>query len=216
MKASRFSLLVSLACLCGAANTVDAAAPATRSDQELDEVLVTGARAVRNPDAILGWLKRLVGQFSYDGYVELDGDGAAPRRETASGASKCILFGPSVQCTVQVVWPEMRDSDGAALPGGVSTLAPAMVMYGMDLNFLAVHSMQVDNRGMADSGMGNLRGNTLTTTTPCADLPGECRRISRIEARPDGKLIRMQIDIEQDARRVIRYAFTLRRVEARK
>lgn len=206
-------LLVSFGWLCGAALAADASAPAGKADQELDEVLVTGARVVRKPEKIIAWLNRLVGRFSYEGHVELRGDGASPRREAASGEGKCVPYGPSVHCTVQVVWPEMRGSNGEALPGGVSTLAPAMVMYGMDLNYLNVLSMQVDNRGMADSGVGDLRGDTLTTTTPCADLPGNCKRVSRIEARPDGKLIRMQIDIEQDARRVARYAFVLRRVE---
>lgn len=213
MKASRLGLLVPLACLCGTVIAADATAPAAQTDQELDEVLVTGARVIRRPEKIIAWLNRLVGRFSYEGYVELGGDDASPRREAASGQSKCVPYGPSVHCTVQVVWPEMRDSNGEALPGGVSTLAPAMVMYGMDLNYLNVLSMQVDNRGMADSGVGDLRGDTLTTTTPCADLPGDCKRIARIEARPDGKLIRMQIDIEQDARRVVRHAFVLRRVE---
>ncbi len=110
----------------------------------------------------------------------------------------------------------MHGSNGEDLPGGVSTLTPAMAIYAVDLNYLGIQSLHVDSRGMADSGLGYLDGNTLTTTTACVDLPGDCKRISRIEARPDGKLIQMQTDIEQDEKRVIRYSFVLRRLEPAK
>jgi hypothetical protein len=183
-----------------------------RQDEELDEVLVSGARRVRSEQGLAAWLNRLIGQFSYEGFVELESDGAPRGRQPVNGASKCVAFGPAVHCVVQAVWPEVRGSNGEALPGGVSTLAPAMIMYGADVNFMAIHSQQVDNRGVADSGLGYLQGNVLTTITECMDFPGECRRTSRVNARPDGKLIRMQIDIEQDSKRMVRYSFVLRRL----
>ncbi len=50
-------------------------------DEELDEVLVNGVRikATRDPQKIVNWLKLLVGQFRYEGYVQ-------PRREGALGS----------------------------------------------------------------------------------------------------------------------------------
>jgi hypothetical protein len=86
-----------------------------------------------------------------------------------------------------------------------------MIVYALDLNYLGIQFLHVDSRGMADSGLGYLTGDTLTTTTDCVDLSGDCKRISRIEARPDGKRIQMQIDIEQDGTRLVRYTFVLRR-----
>jgi hypothetical protein len=113
---------------------------------------------------------------------------------------------------MQVVWPDMKFEDGTEIPGGISTLVPAMTLYGMDANFLGVRYLQVDNRGTGDGGLGYLRGNTLSTSTPCMDLPGDCKRTTRINAQSDGKLIRMDIDIEIDAFRVMRSQFVLRRV----
>jgi hypothetical protein len=187
-------------------------------DQELDEVLVTGQRArvkrVRDPKGLAAWLNRLRGDFTYEGEVELGGEDAPGDRQAASGVGRCSAYGPAVNCMVQVTWTEMRGSNGEDLPGGVSTLTPAVSIYAVDLNFLAIQSLQVDSRGRADSGLGYLAGDTLTTITPCVELPGDCRRISRIEAQSDGKLIRMQIDIEQDEQRVVRYSFVLRRQES--
>lgn len=184
-------------------------------DQELDEVQVTAKRSqakrIRDPRGLSAWLNRLRGQFTYEGFVELGSDDTSRRRRVVSGANRCDAFGPAVNCTVQVSWQEMHGSDGEDVPGGVSTLTPAMVVYAADLNYLAIQFLHVDSRGMADSGMGYLTGDTLTTTTDCVDLPGDCKRIARIEARPDGKLIRMQTDIEQDGKRLVRYTFVLRR-----
>ncbi len=215
--------LLALAWLPATAIAAAANAPdkADAPDQELGEVLVTGKKSkstkrIRNPVSLTAWLNRLRGQFIYEGTVEVGSEGAPRRRRVATGASRCDAFGPSVNCVVQVTWQEMHGSDGEDLPGGVSTLAPAMVIYALDMNYLAIQSLHVDSRGMADSGLGYLAGDTLTTTTDCVDLPGDCKRISRIEAQPDGKLIRMQTDIEQDEKRVVRYTFVLRRQDAAK
>lgn len=183
---------------------------------ELDEVLVSGARRNRSSQALLNWLKRLPGEFAYEGNVELISETAAVTEESIRGAGKCVIVGrdptPAVQCAAHVVWPEIRSMSGAELPRGASTLAPSMTMYGIDLNYLGIRYLQVDSRGLAEGGLGYLRGNTLTTTTPCVDMPGECRRTSRITAQPDGRRIQMQIDIEQDGRQVARYTFMLRRL----
>jgi hypothetical protein len=189
-------------------------------DRDLNEVVVTGkrinAKRIRSPTGLAAWLNRLRGDFTYEGSVELGSEDAIPRERTVSGASKCGAYGPSVICIVQVTWEEMHGSDGEDVPGGVSTLAPAMVTYAVDMNYLGIQFLHVGSNGMADSGMGYLAGDTLTTTTACVDLPGDCKRISRIEAQPDGKVIRRQTDIEQDEKRLVRYTFVLRRKDPAK
>lgn len=192
-----------------------AAAPAARSSQELDEVLVNGVRVKPDRDAvkILGWLRRLVGQFSYLGYVDVRADGVPRQRQGVHGVGKCIAFGkaPGVNCTVSVVWPEVHGPDGEDILGGVSMLNPAMLQFGLDADRLGIRYMQVDSRGIADRGNGYLWGDTLMTTTHCVGIPGECQRITRITPQPDGQFVEMQTDIEMDGRRVVRYLFVMQR-----
>jgi hypothetical protein len=184
-------------------------------DLELDEVLVSGARRVRNPQVVVDWLKRLVGQFRYEGYVELHSDGAPQGRNSITGASDCVGFGPGpgVQCVMKVSWPEVHGAGGGEIPGGVSSLAPAMILYGLDPDRIGVRYMQLDNKGIAEGGLGLLNGETMSSTIPCADIPGDCKRTVRIEAQSDGKLIRMQIDIDRDSTRLVRYMFVMRKLQ---
>jgi len=188
----------------------------TAKDQELSEVLVSGARikADRNPQSIVNWLKRLVGQFRYSGFVQLSGEGVSPMLLVMDGSSDCRAFGraPGVHCEINVRWPETHGADGQDVPGGVSTLAPAMVEYGLDTDHLGVRFMQVDNKGYADSGQAYLVGDTLTTTMPCVGLGENCQRVTRINAHPDLKVIEMQVEIEKDSRRRARLRFVLNRV----
>jgi hypothetical protein len=182
-------------------------------DEELEEIVVSAAKVVRSRRAMLSWLQRLVGHYSYEGYVELGGEGAAYGRETAIGAGKCVpLDEVAVLCETRVQWPEIVAADEANLSAGVSALSPAITLYGYDDSILAIRSLQVDSRGMANGGPGELRGNTLTTSTPCVDLPGDCKRVSRVSAQPDGKMIRMEIEIVREAGRVAHYVFQARRV----
>jgi len=191
-------------------------APSGQQELELGEVLVRGIRTkpTRDPQKIVNWLKLLVGQFRYQGYVQLPSDGGKPGpRLLVKGLADCTAFGlaPGVQCTIKVIWPEEHGPNGEDIPGGVSTLSPAMVQYGLDVDRLGIRYLQVDNRGHGDYGQGYLVNNTLTTVTPCVDIKGNCQRISEITARPDGKVVDMQIDIEQDQARLVRYKFVLQR-----
>jgi len=193
-------------------------AQAAKPEQELDEIIVNGHRikANRDPVQILAWLRRLLGKYRYEGYVEL-GDGSAKIRQPVTGAGDCVAFGaaPGVHCTIQVSWPEVRGPNGEAVPGGVSTLVPAMVQYGLDPDRLGVRYMQVDNRGMAERGNGYLWGDVLETKSPCVGIAGNCQRITHIEAHPpDGSLIEMQVDIEKDSIRLMRYRFEMHRTAA--
>lgn len=200
-----------------AANAAKAPAAATSTangvEQELDEVVVNGRRIrpERNMQTVVDWMRRLVGQFRYQGYVELRGaDGAPLGREDVQGVSDCVAFGlaPGVQCSLKVEWPAVEGDAGAV--GGVSTLQPAMILYGFDPDHRAVHLLQVDNKGIADGALGYLQGDTLLASAPCEGIPGNCQRITRITARPDGKLIQTQVDIEIDGQRVTRYVFLQR------
>jgi hypothetical protein len=186
-----------------------------RRDQELSEVLVQGQRTkpVRDPQAIIDWMRRLVGQFRYIGYVELhDPNGKTRGQQPVSGKGDCVAFGlaPGVQCTITVSWPEGHGDNGQEILGGVSTLEPAMVLYGLDPDELAVHYLLVDNKGVADGGLGFIKGDTMTTADPCVGIPGDCTRTTKITAQRDGKLVQMQIDIEREGNLAVRYLFVMR------
>ncbi len=191
-------------------------APSSLPEEELDEVLVNGVRVkpVRDPQQIVNWLKLLVGKFRYFGYVQLRPASGGFDMLQVGGVADCTAFGraPGVVCTVNVSWPEVHEKNGDEVPGGISTLSPAMVQYGLDPDHFGIRFLQVDNKGFASAGEGYLVADTLSTTTPCADMPGDCKRITSITPRADGKSIEMQTDIELDGRRLVRYKFTLGRV----
>jgi hypothetical protein len=191
--------------------------PDSPADQQLDEILVQGEKVKPNRDAveILAWLRRFVGQFSYSGYVDVRADGIPRQRQGVAGVAKCVAFGqtPGVHCTINVTWPEVHGPGGKEVPGGVSTLTPAMIQYGFDPDRLGVRFMQVDSRGIAERGDGYLYTNTLVTTTACVGIPGNCQRITRITPQSDGQFIETQIDIEVDGNRVVRYLLVMTRRE---
>jgi len=214
-------LLLALAWLPATAMAADAAGPqasqlppppVSADDLELSEILVTGAKKNRNPESVLAWLRRLLGKFEYEGYVELRSDGAPQGRLPVRGNGECIGFGPGpgVQCLMRVTWPKVRGPNGEEVLGGASSLTPAMTLYGYDADFIAIHYQQVDKDGLADSGRGYLTGNTLTTRAPCVYELAGCERVMHINAEPDGKLIQTQIDIEQNSNLVVRFLFVQR------
>jgi hypothetical protein len=187
------------------------------SDSELDEVLINGVRVkpTRDPQKIVNWLKLLVGEFSYGGYVQLRGEGVSTALLSVEGRTSCIAFGraPGVHCELKVAWPEARGAEGQEVPevpGGISTLTPAMVEYGLDTDRLGIRYMLVDNRGMANYGDAYLVGNTLATVTPCPDIP-DCTRTTRITPRVDGELVEMEVEIEKELTRRARFRFVLQR-----
>jgi hypothetical protein len=188
---------------------------AAERDQELSEVLVEGKRTkpVRDPQVIIEWMRRLVGQFRYAGYVELHDAAGKPRgQQSVSGKGDCVAFGlaPGVQCTIKVSWPDAHGDNGQEILGGVSNLEPAMVLYGLDPDELAVHYLLVDNKGVADGGLGYIKGDTMTTTDPCVGIAGNCTRTTRITAQRDGKMVQMQIDIQREGTLAVRYLFVMR------
>jgi hypothetical protein len=191
---------------------------------ELDEVLVQGRRPVNNVQTMTSWLSRLVGEFRYEGHVERHlRDGATVERAEVQGVSTCQNIGAPglVQCLMNVSWPETRGPDDQDVPGGASCMTPAVALYGIQYEPIPpgqtpdpqfINHMQVDSRGLAETGMGQLFDDTLIYKTRCADLPGNCQRVVQIEAPPDRKFVRMSVDIERDSKLAVRYFFQWNRV----
>jgi hypothetical protein len=192
------------------------AAAAPGQTQELDEIIVRGVRPSRNPSEIFTWLRRLLGEFRFEGYVDPFGSGESSDRLPVRGAANCVPFGvaPAVHCDLQVLWREARGPDGEAILGGTSPLVPAVIIFGFEADYLALRYQLVDNTGLAQGGMDYLRDDTLTTTTPCAGIAGKCERVMRVQARPDGKQVRIQIDVDRDSGPPVRYMFVMNRTVA--
>ena len=193
-----------------------AASPQSESADDLDEVLVDGRKPSRKPSEIITWMRRLVGQFTYEGNVDLHGKGLTDDLRPVKGRSDCVPFGPApaVQCEIRVTWPETKGPNGEAILGGTSMLNPAMILYGFEPDDLGIRYMLVDSKGIAEPALGLLVGDTLTSKEPCVNVPGTCQKITKITAEPEGKLIEMNIDIERDYKRAISYRFVLHRVGA--
>lgn len=191
--------------------------------EELDEVLVTAEEITTNTQDLQAWLKRLVGQYTYEGHVDLCGKGNAKDLRPVTGNSDCMVLGsrPNVHCTVNVRWPSTRGENGAPVFGGVSNLFPAYAIYSLEarniperqLGRWGLMFMQVDSKGVAEWGFGTLVGDTFTSREPCVAVPGACQKITRITARPDSEEITMLVDIRIDNQRVLRQSFLLHRAD---
>lgn len=207
---SRFWMIVPMMWATGASIAADIRMPASqtpsntialRDTQVLEEVLVEGRRPVRDSRKLTAWIDRLTGEFRYEGYVEWRGavNGAMVRAEVRGG-SRCVRFGKAVavQCQINATWPEAQGINGADVPGGASPLSPAIAVFALDTSQLFIGDFQVDNNGIATGGKGWVLDDTLISKSPCADFPGRCERVLRLEAPPDGKVIRMRVDLERD------------------
>jgi hypothetical protein len=185
-------------------------------EEELDEVLVDGRRPSRKASEIISWMRRLVGQFTYEGHVDLTGQGNSDDQRPVQGYGDCVPFGqaPAVQCEISVSWPEVRTDKDEQVPGGLHTLNPAIMLYGLDPYEPGIRFMLVDSRGIAEPALGLLIGDTLVSREPCASEFGNCQRVTRITAELDAKVVEMHIDIYFDYRRMFAYRFLLRRVPA--
>lgn len=174
------------------------------------------ARKLAELDA---FLRRLTGRFQYEGVAEDPGDYCyVPRnsrgiplicvsavREPAKGKSDCVGIGegPGTHCVVNVTWPDFTDPT-RRLPGPGKTwfpplppaLAPSLVLYGIEPRNPGLRLLQIDSKSIAEAALGSLKGDTVTFRTDCANEISACKRIIRIEAPPDGRLIRVWVDIE--------------------
>lgn len=206
------------------------------SEEVLDEVTVEARRrGQRKPQQSFDWLARLVGEYTIDGYVLPDPDGLTSHSRDARGHALCVGFGfgPAVQCEVRIRWPDVTGPDGEEVPGGVSTLDGATMLFGFNLgsysdpmnknirsyagtdpeSFTIAHIL-VDNKGVAEGGSGFRMGtDTMTSRAPCVAIPENCQRLVRIIVPGDRAPVEMRIDLEIDGAVAMRYDFLLHRIE---
>lgn len=195
-EASRTALLALAALLASggaSADPRDIAEPAAPLTPEMRE-----ARRVQMAVDMDVWLRRLEGRFRIEGVFIIDAVPLEPRR--AKGMEDCITIGPGagMQCVINVVWDEDYGADGQSGQTGVSSMAPALIEYGFDPVASKVRSLQVDNQSLAEPSAGNLRGETVSYSTRCANTPAAqlCQRVTRIYMPADRSYIRLTIDVE--------------------
>lgn len=242
---SALALMLSAPVLAARLSCTQPASAESRSGlEELDEVVVSGERVTTNTKDVLAWLALLPGRYTYEGFVDLCGQGIATDQLPVSGSADCSRSGsmPNVFCAVNVRWPETKEEDGQPLLGGVSHLNPALLAFSLEKRHRQAPGMSVaefsaamrngvsisppqtgywglmftlvDNRGLAEWGSGTLVGDTLTSRESCVGIPGACRKITRITARPGSDEILMAVDIRFGSRSVLRESFVLRREPA--
>lgn len=205
-----------------------------REQEQLDEVTVEGRRErQRKPQQSFEWLARLVGEFTIQGHVQADPEGLSGESSEVSGHALCVGFGlaPGVLCELQVRWAEVTGADGEPLPGGISTLDPAVMLFGFNLgahsdpmyggpynaaadpeSYTIAHIL-IDSQGVAEAGSGFRAGtDTMTSRAPCVAIPANCERMVRIIAPDDLATVEMRIDLAIAGEVAMRHDFILNRV----
>jgi hypothetical protein len=193
------------------------AAPAAASEKPADtmtEVIVTAEKPTRKASVLIDWIRRLLGQYTFEGKVDLGGKGNPQERWTVTGSGTCVGFGvaPGVQCEINVRWPQIPGPNGQEIVSGVSDLTPAMILYAMEPDDLGIRYLQVNSKGLAEGATGYIIGDTATFKTPCVNAPPGCERIITITTESDSKVIDMRIDTELNAQLAARFNFRMRRV----
>lgn len=190
-------------------------------DEVLDEVLVEGRRVEPRPRTFkelqkpFDWLARLVGEFDIDGSVDLRAQSRSGDLRNVSGRADCVGFGvgPGVQCDLRVRWQETKGPDGEDIPGGVSTLNPAVLLLGFEPVLPGVSYILVDNRGNADIAVGEMATvDTMVSRSRCVAIAGDCEQVMQITAGPDLESVEMKIDLRIKGETAVRFSFALHRV----
>jgi hypothetical protein len=183
------SWLIVLALLPGAVRAQAHGPPATAAEPPaMDPAEVAAVHQAKLAELDV-WLRRLVGQFKYEGIKD-------PGLESARGTGNCIGVGtgPGVQCMIYLSWPSTHGDPGLA------THEPAMVLYGMDTNEAGIRSLQVNSKGIPEGALGFLKGDMAVFKLPrCVNesvARPPCRRFIRIEAKAGGRFIYMWDDTE--------------------
>lgn len=182
--------------------------------EELSEVIVSGEKPINNVRDLIPWIRRLLGQYTLQGYVDVGGKGNPEDRHTMRGIGTCIGFGvaPGVQCEINTRWAQSTGSGSAPVPESVAALAPAMILYGVEPDELGIRYLQVDNRGLAEGATGDVIGNTATFRARCVDMAEACERVTRITAVSESKVVDVQVDTEVGGQLALRYRFQMQRV----
>jgi hypothetical protein len=210
---------------CSNSTAPDVSPPEQGKLVELEEIVVRPGRSITRTTDLEDWLKRLEGQYRYEGYVDRCGNTNVAHRQPVTGEADCVpLYHPyppnptfpgprlrSLYCVLDVRWPQLRDDDDVPVMGVESGLSPAVAIYSVVPDLPGIQFMQIDDMGMVTHAKGKLVGDTLTTRESCG-MSGSCQRVTRISAAKDSKEIAMLVDFEIDSRPVLRNAFLLHRV----
>jgi hypothetical protein len=134
------------------------------------------------------WLRRLVGQYRYDGVaVQTAGKNAGHILDSVEGRGVCVGFGvgPGASCMINA---------------GLFPLNPAMLLYGIDPDELGIRYLQADDKGIVQSSLGFLKADTVTFKRPCMNWQAAnptCEQIIRFRATPR-RTLEMWIDVVFD------------------
>lgn len=191
-------------------NTKPGAKP---TDDQLNEVTISAEKPTRKVADLIPFLRRILGQYTVDGKVDLGGQGKPEERWSVYGSTNCVGFGiaPGVQCELNIKWPPIPGPNAEDVMSGVMAMTPAMILYGLEPDELGIRYLQVNSKGLAEGATGYMLNDTVTFKTPCVNTTPACQRITRITARSDSKVVDMQIDTEVDYKLAARFTFKLRR-----
>jgi hypothetical protein len=200
-RSSVYALAAGIALL--SASHAIAQVPGLSAQQRQDGAQIAAAREREEKLEVLGsWLKRLSGRFRVTGTWSVKGNNEPPRPEPLKGDVDCVLVGtgPGVHCMTSLT------ASGFSPDGSF----PAMSLYGLDLDALGIHFLQVDNHSIAERGLGAVEGDVATITVKkCQwqDYEGypagfssrtiSCERVIRIVAPAGGESIQLQIRTNQ-------------------
>jgi hypothetical protein len=187
---------------------------AAAANEELNEVTISAEKPTRKVGELIPFLRRILGQYTVDGKVDLGGQGKPEERWTAVGTGSCVGFGlaPGVQCELNVKWPQIPGPNGEAVMSGIFGMEPMMILYGLEPDELGIRYLQVNNKGLAEGATGYMINDTVTFKTPCVNTPPGCQRVTRVTAPSESKVVDFQIDTEIDFKVAARFNFKLRRV----
>ncbi|MDQ2639662.1 MAG: hypothetical protein M3Y79_03645 [Pseudomonadota bacterium] len=155
------------------------------------------------------------------------------------GTGDCVSIGTGagIHCILNIGWQDQfevnMDPDAGTigvwnLPGGVSYLNPSMLLVGLEPARQGLQLLLVDNKGLPEGASASVAGDRATMRVPCVNAPAlflamnpeksyerrspaTCERITRIDARRDGKVVLVAIDIEINTQLVTQLQMTLRR-----
>lgn len=151
------------------------------------------------------WLRRLVGQFSIEGVVQMANGDCPSACRGVYGKGDCVAVGegPGVHCIFNVRWFDMAQVNfetgaRATPPGSISYLNPAMALFGMQPGGPSLHFLLVDNKGLPEGGPGALNGSYARFITRCVNAVLGCQRKMTIEAREGSNLLYMTIEADNE------------------
>jgi hypothetical protein len=191
--------------------------PAWSADSR-DPPLRDGQQAA-SIEQVAAWLPRLVGKFRLEGSAEHAGESGPVKRESIRGQADCrsvaassqvVGRAPGVECFLEMFWTPSAEAGGTP---GQDTATPhsAVLLYGYELPVIGLRHMLVDDKGVAESGAGQLFNDTLVSASRCARIEGSCQRSVRITAGSDRRTVRMTMVMEADGKTAGSHELTLYR-----